>query len=80
MYTETDMRDDWIPVNVAARMLGVSGPAIRKWIAQGKLGVRVKAEDSPRHGNEFKRIKHVSWRELTSLHERLSRARPSYAK
>ena len=71
MYTETDMNDEWIPINIAARMLGVSGPAIRKWVTQGKLRCVVKAEDRPRLGNQCKRIKHVSLKELSSLHERI---------
>jgi hypothetical protein len=74
------MIDEWIPVNLAARMLGISGPAIRKWIAQGMLEVRVQTEDTPRHGNEYRFIQHVSRQELTRLHKRLSRARTARAK
>lgn len=72
--------DEWIPINVAARMLGVSGPAIRKWITQGMLEVRVQTEDAPRHGNEYRFIKHVSWQSVRRLHEQLSCARAARAK
>lgn len=75
LYSETDINDDWIPINLAARMLGLSGPGIRKWIAQGRLRCVTRAEEKPRLGTQYKAIKHVSWRELTSLHERLSRGR-----
>lgn len=78
--TNAVSENEWIPINVAARMLGISGPAIRNWIRQGKLNCMVKAEDRPRLGTQCKRLKHVCWKELTHLHQQVSRVRRSCAK
>jgi hypothetical protein len=75
LYSETDINDKWIPINLAARMLGLSGPGIRKWIAEGKVRCITKAEDTPRLGTQCRPIKHVSWMDLTRLHQRLSSGR-----
>jgi predicted site-specific integrase-resolvase len=82
LYSETDMNmnDEWLPINVAARMLGISGQAIRNWVRQGKLRCRVQLEQKPRQGTQYKVLKHVSWKDLTCLHEEISRARAARIK